>query len=425
MTIALPIGNHGCGCDSAIARKGLVSIDTALERIASGVTPLGGVEEVPLARAAGRVLAHPLKARANTPPFDSAAMDGYALSLSDLPGAGPWHLQIAARVAAGQSGPALPPGTVARIFTGAPLPEAADAVIMQEEVTLEGGAVCIIRRPQAGESIRRAGEDMQQGAEVLSKGTLLGPREIAVAAAAGHGSVPVCRRIRTALLVTGSEVQAAGQSLGDAAIWDINTPVLTACLSIPSLELVAVETATDDPTALVTQVEALAARADLLVTTGGISVGEADFVKPVFERLGGKTLFSGVAMKPGKPVSAGRIDRATWLGLPGNPVSALLTWQLFGTEILRRLGGQKQSRPVRRHVVLADPIHRKPGRCELRPAQICGFDAQGREVVRFDGATHSARVAGLPCCDGVLMLPAETDQLPQGALVEFLPFHCN
>ena len=165
----------------------------------------------------------------------------------------------------------------------------------------------------------------------------------------------------------------------------------------------------------------MAARADLVITTGGISVGEEDHVKPAVMALGGETLFSGVAIKPGKPVSVGRIGKAHWLGLPGNPVSAFVTWQVFGLALVRALSGEGSIR-TRRHVVTSSPIRRNPGRCELRPATLAGFDAHGREIVCFEDATHSARVGLLSAAQGLMFLPADAECLPAGALVEFQPF---
>jgi molybdopterin molybdotransferase len=165
----------------------------------------------------------------------------------------------------------------------------------------------------------------------------------------------------------------------------------------------------------------MAACADLVITTGGISVGEEDHVKPALLALGGDIHFSGVALKPGKPVSFGCVRGASWLGLPGNPLSAFVTWQLFGTALVARLTGEA-GQAARRHVVTGAAISRKAGRCELRPATCTGFDGHGREVVTFDAETHSAQVCALPDRDGLIFLRADCDALPAGALVEFQPF---
>lgn len=310
----------------------------------------------------------------------------------------------------------------ARIFTGAPIPIGADAVVMQEDVLRDGDVIQLSGRPAAGLNIRRAGSDMAKGVTVLDKGRRLGPREIAACAGAGAGILRVRRRLRVALLVTGDEVRRAGGAREAAQIWDVNTPMLMAGLAGASVEIVASAHGVDNHAGLVRQLGDLAAQADLVITTGGISVGEEDHVKPAFMALGGETLFSGVAIKPGKPVSVGRLGKAHWLGLPGNPVSAFVTFQVFGTALIRGLTGEATAAPIRRHVVTATPIRRKPGRCELRPATLAGFDAQGREIVRFEDATHSARVGLLPLADGLMFLPADAERLPAGALVEFQPF---
>jgi molybdopterin molybdotransferase len=222
--------------------------------------------------------------------------------------------------------------------------------------------------------------------------------------------------------VTGDEVRPAGTNRSAAQIWDVNSPMLSALLATSAVDLVSVGQAADDRSGLASQLAELAARSDLIVTTGGISVGEEDHVRPALAALGGEILFSGVAIKPGKPVSFGRLGSSLWLGLPGNPLSAFVTFQVFGTALIRRLTGENTQPSLRRHVVLSEALRRKPGRCELRPATIAGFDAQGREVVRSDDATHSARVGTLPFADGLIFLPAEADYLPAGALVEFHPF---
>ena len=423
MTIHQPVASPGCGCDRQDMPRSLISIDEALARIAAHVAPVGGAEAVALDRAAGRILARPVRSRSMVPSFDNAAMDGYAIAASALAGAGAWVLRVVARLPAGQETVAqVAPGVAVRIFTGAPIPGGADAVVMQEDVRREGDVIHLSRRPVPGLNIRRAGSDMAKGMIVLDKGHRLGPRQIAACAAAGAGILRVRRRLRVALVITGDELRGAGGAREAAQIWDVNTPLLVACLAGAGVEIVAAAHGADDLAGLVRQLGDMAARADLVITTGGISVGEEDHVKPAVAALAGEILFSGVAIKPGKPVSAGRIGKAFWLGLPGNPVSALVTWQVFGMALLRGLTGEISGTVARRHVVTAAAIHRKPGRCELRPATFAGFDAQGREVVSFDDATHSARVGHLPLTDGLMFLPADTESLPAGALVEFQPF---
>jgi len=423
MTMHHTIAATGCGCDAQDVQAPLIGIDEALARIVAEVEPLGRSEAVTLDAALGRVLTKPVRARSMIPAFDSAAMDGYALATSALTGPGPWELPVVARVPAGRdAGGVLCAGQAARIFTGAPVPQGADAVIMQEDVIRDSDRIRLARRIPPGLNIRHAGSEMEERAIVLAGGQRMGVREIAASAAAGVGIVRVRRKVRAALLVTGDEVRKAGATREAAQIWDVNTPLLTASLAVAGVEIVATAHGADDRAGLARQMAEMASHVDLIITTGGISVGEEDHVKPAFEELGGETIFSGVAIKPGKPVSFGRLGMALWLGLPGNPLSAFVTWQVFGTALLRHLGGERSLPPARRHVVTAAAIHHKPGRCELRPASLDGFDALGREVVRFEAATHSARIGRLPHADGLIFLPADAGTLPKGALVEFQPF---
>ncbi|WP_349361161.1 gephyrin-like molybdotransferase Glp [Stappia sp.] len=425
MTVHQAIASPGCGCDSRDMLRSLIGIDEGLARIAAHAAPVRRTEAVALDKAAGRILARPVRARCPAPAFDNAAMDGYAVATSALTGRGPWELRVEARIAAGQATPtSVAGGGAARIFTGAPIPDGADAVVMQEEVLRDGDHIHLSRRPAPGLNIRRSGSDMARGARVLNTGRRLGPRDIAACAAAGAGVLRVRRKPRVALLVTGDEVRHAGGPREAAQIWDVNTPMLTASLAAAGVDVVAAAHGADTPAGLAGQLADMAARADLIVTTGGISVGDEDHVRPAVDALTGEILFSGVAIKPGKPVSFGRIGQAAWLGLPGNPVAAFVTWQVFGMALIRALTGETPGAPTRRHVVTANEIRRKPGRCELRPATLEGVDGQGREIVRFEDATHSARVGLLAEADGLMFLPADADFLPAGSLVEFQPF-CN
>ncbi len=417
------IDRPGCGCEVSEGQGPSVTMDEALARIAAEAVAIDDHEVVPLRQARGRVLAAPVEARAMTPPFDAAAMDGYAVSTTAFSGSGPWTFDVTGRVPAGTSGTAhIARFEALRVLTGAPLPEGADAVVMQENTIRRGDSITVARRPEPGENIRRAGDDMARGALILEPGHLLGPRDIAAAAAAGHGAVTVRRPLRVALLVTGDETAMPGEARAAAQIWDVNSPMLAAALTRSAIDLVTVRRCSDHRATTARALAEAATSADLVVTTGGVSVGDEDHVKPAMRALGATMVFSGVAMKPGKPVSFGRIGSAFWLGLPGNPLSAWVCWTLFGTALVQALCGAVQASTTRRHVVTGRSIRRKTGRCEVRPAWLAGFDAMGREIVDFDPSVQSNRVAGLPRADGVILLPAEADWLPEGALVEFQPF---
>ena len=423
MTLMQPLEAAGCGCDALDATQGLVSIAEALEEISSWVSNNENHETVPLDQAQGRTLARPVRAQGMTPPFDNSAMDGYAVNTASLVGEGPWKLSVKNSVRAGGTSAApVGAGKAVQIFTGAPVPQGADAVIMQEHVLREGDQITLTQRPVSGAHVRVTGEDMATGQEVMPAGRKVGSAEIAVLAAAGCAMVSVNRRPKVAILTTGDEVRCAGRELETSAIWDVNSPMLVAAIQNAGGEIVQVAHGTDNLPDLRATLEELAEIADVVVTTGGISVGAADFVKPAIEQLGGDIWFSGVAVKPGKPVSFGRVGAAYWLGLPGNPVSALVTWTLFGTQILNGLSGADNGCSKRRHVVASSELSHRTGRCELRLATLSGFDGLGRELVNCPADTQSARVSRLTDADGLVFIPAETESICEGGLLEFLPF---
>lgn len=423
MTVLKFAEKNGCGCNSADISDKLLTIDQAMDAIGRIAVPVSERRVLPLARACGHVLDEDVVAAVMAPPFDNSAMDGYAVNTADLTGDGPWTLRLQDRIAAGDNRQVtLAPDSAIQIFTGAQVPGGADAIVVQEEVATTSGTIGFKVRPRRGSHIRKTGSDMLAGEIVIAAGTALGPRDIAVVAAAGAETVPVRRNIRVAIVVTGEELETSGGPLNGSQIWDVNTPLLTAAIARPGVEIVEVLHVGDSLPELTRALSRLASAADVIVTTGGVSVGEEDHVHAAMRAAGGKIEFSGVALKPGKPVSAGRVGHACWLGLPGNPVSAFVTWTLFGTHLLRCLRGTAHAGAPHRHVVTDQPVMHRPGRCEMRPARLLGFDVSGREVVSFEPATHSARVKTLAQADGLILIPADTDTLPAGSLVEFFPF---
>ena len=422
MTIIEKLDPTGCGCDALTPGHELLSIDDALARIRSIARPALDVIDVPLAKALGCVLARDIHASAPTPPFDNSAMDGYALRAADLHGPGPWTLSVTGRICAGDRPlHILKPGTALQIFTGAPMPAGADTVIAQELVHRHTDEILLTSRPSTGENLRRKGEEMAKGTLVVPAGQRLGSRDIAACASAGHGTVAMHRSLRVALVLTGDELSQPGRPLPPGHIWDVNGPMLTALLDGPECQILRKDHVPDTRQDLCDRLQDVAKDVDLIVTSGGISVGAADHMRPAIQDAGGDILFSGIAIKPGKPLSFGQLESASWIGLPGNPVSAYVTWQVFGRALVDHLIGATP-RCRRRHVILSQSLSHKPGRCELRPAVLSGFDGLGREIVAFQDQTHSARVTSLQTADGLLFIPAETDYMQPGDLVEFLPF---
>lgn len=408
-----------CTCDDA--EPGLVAFETAVRRGLDLCEPLRETETLALEAALGRVLAEPVRAHAPMPPFDSAAMDGYALRRADLSGPGPWDLPVAGRIVAGEAVPRpLQAGQALQLFTGAPLPSGCDAVVAQERVARAGGRIRVATRPEPDLNIRRAGEDAGAGAEILPAGRPIGAVEATAIAAAGHARVQVFRPLRVAVLCTGSELRAAGEPLAPGAIWNTNGVQLRAALQVPWITLTGVETVADCPDRLRTALRGAAQQADLVVSTGGVSVSEEDHVPAALRSAGGRIAVSGVAMKPGKPLMLGRLGQAVHVGLPGNPIAALIAWNVLGARLAARLGGQGECAPARCFVRATAPVTRKAGRCEFRPAVLTGYAADGLASVTLLAGAFSHRAALLTLADGLALIPADTDEVRPGDLLEFL-----
>lgn len=410
-----------CGCDSPEGGR-LVSVDVALARGLALAAEAVEAETVLLGGATGRVLAAPVETPHPLPPFDNSAMDGYGVQLSDLAGPGPWRLAVKERVAAGDRPPhRLAPGHALRILTGAPVPPYVDAVVMQEHVEREETAVVLTGRPRASLNIRRRGEDLAAGAQILPAGVIVGAREAAALASTGAPSVNVRRRLRLAFFSTGSELVEPGGALGPGQIHNSNRAMLAAALARPWIEARDLGAIPDDPAALTATLLDAASTADVVVSTGGASVGDEDHMPAVFRAAGGDIHAMRVAMKPGKPLAVGRLGGAIYLGLPGNPVSAFITWLAIGEQVAKRRAGFSDTRPPRTLVSAGFDIERRPGRCEFRPARICGHDGLGRRRVELLSPSYSARVALLAAADGLAILPAEAERIAAGDLLDLIP----
>ncbi|MBB5695286.1 molybdopterin molybdotransferase MoeA [Muricoccus pecuniae] len=373
-------------------------------------------ETVPLEEGAGRIAAAPVRARLSLPGFDQSAMDGYAVRTAGLlPGA--W-LPVAGRTAAGEEPVFLRPGTAHRILTGAPVPEGADAVIAQEEVLRREDTVRIGAPPAPGAHLRRRGEDIAAGDTLLREGTLLDWRHLAVLAAQGIGSVEVRRRPRVALLSSGRELRAPGDELATGQIHDSNGPMLRALLRAWGAEVHIRPPVADEPAAMREALRDAAAGADLVLTTAGISVGEEDHVRDALLSLGGELSVLKVAMKPGKPLGAGRIGDAVFLGLPGNPQAALAGALAFLRPLLARMTGAAE--PAGLAALAGFAMARKPGRAEFIPVSLHRRGACLRaERAGPDGA---GRLAPLLLAQGLAFLPAGRDEIRPGDELEILPF---
>lgn len=321
----------------------MLSLDEAQARLLAAIDPLPG-ESVRIEAALGRHLARDLAARRTQPPFAASAMDGYAIRFADLPG--PWRLIGESSAGSGHSG-RVGTGEAVRIFTGAPLPDGADTVMVQEDVDRDGERVTLTREgpPRAGAHVRPAGLDFTQDDALATAGARLTAPLIGLLAAGGYGELPVHRRPRVALLSTGDELVAAGTVPGPDQIVNANGPMLRALFAADGSDVVDLGIVPDDRAAIVAALDR-AAGVDLLVTVGGASVGDRDLVVPVLEAQGAAIDFWKVAIKPGKPMLTGVLGATRVIGLPGNPVSAFVCAQLFVRPVLRRMAGAAAALPT-------------------------------------------------------------------------------
>ena len=341
----------------------LQTLDAALARLLAAVTPLTDTELVSTFDALNRVLAAEVASALDVPPANNTGMDGYALCAADVATLGT-VLPVAQRVPAGVVGLAHQPGTAARIFTGAQIPVGADAVVMQEQCTAvdgEGlGAVQVNTAVQSGQWIRRRGEDVQRGAVVLAAGARLTAPALGLAASVGAGSVSVTRRPKVALFSTGDELQMPGEVLRPGAIYNSNRFLLRGLLQGLGCEVIDLGIVEDKLDATRAALRLAAGQADLILTCGGVSVGEEDHLRPAVEAEGRLDMWQ-IAIKPGKPLAFGKVQDAWFIGLPGNPVSSLVTFLLLVRPVLLRLQGATSSTP-KRFKLRADFDWKKPDR---------------------------------------------------------------
>jgi molybdopterin molybdotransferase len=399
--------------------NGLLSVDEALERLLAGARPVAETETVATIAATGRVLAKPQASTLDVPPLDNTSMDGYAVRSADC-ASGAARLRVAQRIAAGAVGKPLEPGTAARIFTGAPIPPGADAVVPQEQTAADGDHVVVKHAPQPGEWIRRAGEDIRTGATILEPGTRLRAQEIGLAASVGIVRLPVYRKVRAALFSTGNELVMPGEPLPPGAIYNSNRFTLTGLFRMLGCEIEDLGIVPDTLAATREALRRAAAISDVIVTSGGVSVGDEDHVKPAVDAEGRLDLWR-IAMKPGRPLAFGAVRRegggeASFIGLPGNPVSSFATFLLFVRPFVLRLQGASSLAP-HAYAMRADFDWLKPDpRREFLRARLNGSGGLDLFPNQSSGVLTST-VWG----DGLVDNPAQ-HAINRGDTVRFLPF---
>lgn len=398
-----------------------LSVADAQRRILDLITPLRERETVSLHGSLGRINAQPIRAPLDVPPHDNSAMDGYALRGADLPAAGQCELGVIGSAMAGAPFEGVvKPGECVRIMTGGLIPAGCDTVVMQEDVIREGERAVIGPGHKRGEHVRHAGEDIARHDIVIPAGKRLGPADLGVLASLGFVQCEVLHRPRVAFFSTGDELRPVGEPLSSGCHYDSNRYTLYGLLNQLGVSAIDLGIVPDQRDALRETLLRAAAQADVIITSGGVSVGEADFVR---ESLGavGEIHFWRVGMKPGRPFAFGRIDQAWFFGLPGNPVSTMVGFLQFAQPALRRLMGEQRTQGYRLEVPCASALKKSPGRMEFQRG-ILETDAEGRSVVRSTGAQGSAILSSMSKANCFIVLPAECGDLPAGSLVEVQVF---
>lgn len=394
-------------------------IEEATALIAARMPVLAGIETVPLREADGRIAASDVHARHDLPPFANSAVDGYAVRHADLARAGETVLPVSGRLAAGAEAGGSEIAGAVRIFTGAPMPPGADTVFMQEDVRLEGDRVVLPPGLKPGANARPAGEDLARGTLAIPAGRRLRPADLALAAASGHAELAVRRRLRIALFSTGDELAEPGSNLRPGAIHDSNRVLLAALLTRLGVAVSDLGILRDEPASLAARLAEAARDHDVILTSGGVSVGEEDHVKSAVESLGQLMLWR-LAIKPGRPVAVGLVHGTPFVGLPGNPVAVYVTLLFVVRPLLARLGGASPEHPVAWPVRSAFAYRKKAGRREF--VRVCLDRAAdgGLEVRKFprDGAGVLTSLTG---SDGLVELPDDVTVIAPGERLAYHP----
>jgi molybdopterin molybdotransferase len=400
---------------------GLISLDDALNTLLARITPVQQQETLSLADAAGRVTAGDVISPVDVPPFDNSAMDGYAMRLADLTSGAP--LPVAGKAFAGSpySGE-WPAGTCIRIMTGAPVPAGCEAVVMQEQTEQIGDAIRVTAAVSDGQNIRRVGEDIRQGTRVLSGGIKLGAAELPLLASLGVAQVSVLRKLRVALFSTGDELQPVGQPLAAGQIYDTNRFAVQLMLNKLGCEAIDLGIIRDDPAALRAAFIEADSRADVVISSGGVSVGEADYTRSILEELG-EVGFWKLAMKPGKPFAFGRLPHSWFCGLPGNPVSAVVTFYQLVQPLLAKLSGQlAPALPPRQRARCTTALKKSPGRLDFQRG-VVQRNAAGELEVSSTGHQGSHIFSSFHQANCFIVLEQDRGNVNAGEWVEIEPFN--
>ena len=395
-----------------------IPVPKAREVIARFLSPVSTMERVAVRAALGRVLAEDVVSPVDVPSHDNSAMDGYAVRFADLKQDGKVTLKVAGSSFAGVPfAGSVSAGQAVRIMTGGVVPEGADTIVMQEHAEAKDGQVSIGGGHRQGQNLRRAGEDLKQGQPALRRGQPVRPAEIGLIASLGIAEVSVYRKLRVAFFSTGDELVSVGLPLAAGQIYDSNRYTIYGMLTRLGCELIDMGVIRDDPKLLEAAFREAASIADVVITSGGVSVGEADFVKELLNQLG-EVVFWKIAMKPGRPLAYGKIGDAHFFGLPGNPVSVMVTFYQFVRDALLKLSGRDPIDPLPAFKVpCTSSLKKAPGRTEFQRGILTRDDA-GNLSVRVTGEQGSGILRSMSEANCFIILPTDQGNVTPGTLVE-------
>jgi len=396
-------------------------VEQALARINDSITPINETLQLPLMQALNHILAEDIRSPLNVPPYRNSAMDGYAVRGDDLPTDGEATLTLAGTAFAGNPfAGKTAPGQCVRIMTGAKMPDDTDTVIMQEHASVDGDRITISSGHSPGQNVRHAGEDIAVDDVVLQQGKRLQAAELGLLASLGVPQVKVFRKLKVAYFSTGDELRAVGEPLEEGQLYDSNRYTLFGMLQHFGVEVIDLGVIRDKREDIEAAFNRAADLADAVITSGGVSVGEADFVQQTLDKLG-EVGFWKIAMKPGKPLAFGQIKQAWFFGLPGNPVSVMATFYEFAQPALRRLMGETATAPLTIKVPCKEMLKKRPGRTDFQRG-ILEYDAEGNLVVSATGMQASHILSGMSRANCFIVIPLEAGDIEAGTLVEVQPF---
>ncbi len=399
-----------------------LSVKEIQQKIIHDIKPVTGYERVDLRHALGRVLGEDIKATFNTPPEDNSGMDGYAFRSEDIQHSETLQLKLVGQASAGHPYlGALESGQAIRIMTGAKLPDSADTVVMQEHTeTPSNDTLLITKVPKPFTNVRKAGDDLKTGETFLAAGKKLTPTDLAFLATQGIPEVTVKRRLKVAFFSTGDELRCIGQPLLEGQIYDSNRYSLYGLLKNLDLEIVDMGVIKDERNAIERAFETAALIADAVITSGGVSVGDADFVKETLQKLG-QINFWKIAMKPGKPLAFGTLGKSLFFGLPGNPVSVIATFYQFVQPALKRMMGEKIVLPLTIKAKTSEFLKKHPGRTDFQRG-ILEQSENGELTVRNAGTQASHVLTAMSRANCFIVIPADSGSIEAGELVDVQPF---